>query len=321
MRVGDSEVVRLSICIPTFERWYFLRWTLRKLLSDFPAAELIISDNHSTDGSDACADDWTINRATMLHQSSNIGAFPNMFAALSAATGQYAVYCADDDYLLPAEVSHAIAYLDAHPEIAAYCAPCEIYDEINQRSYRNAFKVKEPRTFDASEPLELFNFLIQEHIWPEHLIYRTPLPLKARTRAYWAFADIVDILERGSIYFSDMAFYRNLVNHPVGERVQLGNVQCLTYFDEYRGGLEVLAHGLFGSQLPYAARHQIQDMISSFICTRMHTAARMYAGQGRTEEAVMLLQRISIADPRRDVVSSNATSEVKSCPNAIPVSP
>lgn len=302
--------MKLSICVPTYQRPKFLRWTLDRLLRDFPTAQIVVSDNDNpnnelTEVWCLCNDGpvaWPVDAIDYRQQSSNIGAFPNMFAALSAATGEYAVYCADDDYLLPEEVSRGTTYLDAHPEVAAYCAPCEVFDEINQTSHRNAFKVKEPRTFDRSSPHELFNFLIQEHIWPEHMLYRTPIPLKPRTRAYWAFADLVDILERGSIYFSDTPFYRNLVNHPVGERVQLGNVQCLTYFDEYRAGLEVLAHGLFGAQLPYAARRQIQDMIASFICTRLHTAARMYAGQGNTDEAVMLLQRISIADPRRDVI-------------------
>ena len=419
--------MKLSICIPTFERWRFLRWTLKRIISDFPSSELVISDNHSTDGSDACADDWAIGRATMLHQPQNIGAFPNMLAALSAATGEYAVYCADDDYLLPDQIEAGIAYLDAHPECAAYCAPCEVYDEVNKKSFRNAFKVKEPCIFDLSRrisnavsmqqmhkqtqsnekdpsglasevllqgvlrevskgkpappqriesgsanqgecqdlrkcvpktrensettlpsmrpqrsseassglqqafnggmavpgssseitcgtELDLFNFIMMQHIWPEHIIYRTPVPLKPRTRAYWAFADLVDILERGSIYFTDSAFYRNLVTHPVGEREQLGNIQALSYFDEYRGGLEVLAHGLFGSELPYSARHQLQEMIASFICTRMHTAARMYVGQGKTEEAVMLLQRLSIADPRRDEVKLAArNSEGRAC--------
>ena len=311
--------MKLSICIPTFDRAAYLLWTLHKLRGEFPEAELVVSENPNED-LERWAKYYTdghflgFANARMIRQSTNIGPFPNMLAALSAATGEYAVYCADDDYLLPDQIEAGIAYLDAHPECAAYCAPCEVYDEVNQKSFRNAFKVGEPKSFDKSNVMDLFNFLIMQHIWPEHIIYRTPVPLKPRTRAYWAFADLVDILERGSIYFTDSAFYRNLVTHPVGEREQLGNIQALSYFDEYRGGLEVLAHGLFGSELPYSARHQLQEMIASFICTRMHTAARMYVGQGKTEEAVMLLQRLSIADPRRDEVKLAArNSEGRAC--------
>jgi glycosyltransferase involved in cell wall biosynthesis len=300
-----AAAMKLSICIPTYNRYPFLKWTLRRLKQTFPEAEIIVSDNASIDFTQ-----WSAGYITGDHQyirqSMNIGAFPNMLAALSAAKGDYAVYCADDDYLLPAEVQKAIDYLESHPDVVAYCAPCEIWDEVNQKTFWNAFKVDTPRAYTLADGMDLFNFLIQSHIWPEHIVYRTPVPLHTRTRAYWAFADLVDILQAGALYFSDTPFYRNVLIHPVGERVQLGNVQCLTFFDEYRGGLEVLAHGLFGSELSYKARHQINEMISSFICARMHTAARLYARQGHIEEATMLLQRCSIANPSRDVTSLHA---------------
>jgi hypothetical protein len=86
----------------------------------------------------------------------------------------------------------------------------------------------------------------------------------------------------------------------VGNREQLGNVQCLTYFDEYRAGLEVLACGLFGAELSYGARHHIQEMISSFICTRMSVAKRLYEGREDEMNAAMLRKRIAIANPMRD---------------------
>ncbi|HXI42779.1 MAG TPA: hypothetical protein VNH83_22545, partial [Bryobacteraceae bacterium] len=149
--------------------------------------------------------------------------------------------------------------------------------------------------------VDIFNFLIEHHVWPEHIIYRTPVPLKPRTRAYWAFADIPDILAAGAMHFSPTPFYRNLLVHPVGMRTQLGNEQCLTHFDEYRAGLEVLAQGLFGDGLPYAVRHQIQDMIQSFICQRLDVARRLHLQAGNEMEAAMIVKRLSIASPVRDV--------------------
>jgi glycosyltransferase involved in cell wall biosynthesis len=289
-------MAQLSICIPTYNRLEFLKWTLRRLHANFPQAEIIVSDNHSDDFV-PLHDSWI---SRYIRQDSNIGPFPNMLAALSAATGDYAVYCADDDYLLPAHVATGIAYLEAHPEVAAYCAPCEIWNERDTYAFWNAFMVPKPLTFDHAHGIDLFNFIIESHVWPEHFIYRTSVPLKPRTRAYWAFADLPDILARGAIHFSPQPFYRNVLVHPVGEREQLGNVQCLTYFDEYRAGLEVLAHGLFGGELRYAARHHISEMIQSFICTRMAVAARLYERSGNPAEAQMLRARLSIASPVRD---------------------
>lgn len=292
----------LSICIPTCNRFPFLEWTLGKLMTDFSIADIAVSDNASTD------DTRSLSRLPLRYmcQPRNIGAFPNMLAAFQMAKGDYAVYCADDDYLLPGPVAAGIAYLDSHPEVAAFCAPCEIWNEVTQQPYWNAYMVDHPRTFKAGEGMDLFNFIIQRHVWPEHWIYRVPVPLKPRTRAYWAFADIPDILERGAIHFSPTPFYRNLLVHPVGERVQLGNQQCLTDFDEYRAGLEVLAYGLFGDGLPYAARHRIHEMIQFFICQRMDRAAKIFDQLGRGEEAQLMRKRLAIASPVRDTLDSAA---------------
>lgn len=290
----------LSICIPTFNRAPYLAWTLTKLRKDFPKAEIVVSDNASTDETAAWVSTGQGGADFYHRQPVNIGAFPNMYAALSQAKERYAIYCADDDYLLPEQVQAGIDYLEAHPEVAAFCAPCEIWNEVQYSPYWNAFQCEE-RTFDQRQGIDLFNFLISGHIWPEHIIYRTPVPIKPRTRAYWAFADIPDILDAGAMHFSSIPFYRNLLVHPVGDREQLGNVQCLTYFDEYRAGLEVLAYGLFGHQ-PYTARRHIQDMIQAFICTRMAVAKGLYEQSGDRMNADMLSARISIANPMRDTV-------------------
>lgn len=287
--------MNLSICIPGYNRPGFLRYTLHKLKADFPDAEVIVSDDGST---------WNMSSVSntpgirWIQQPKNIGAFPNHRAALQAATRKYAMYCADDDYPLAGEVQRGIEYLDAHPECSAYIAPCEIWDEVSQTPFWNAFNCKEC-DFTQEQGRELFNFIIESHIWPEHVIYRAPVPLSVRTRAYWCFTDLVDLLSKGYIHFSPVPFYRNLLVHPVGEREQLGNVQCLTFFDEYRAGLEVLAYGLFG-QIPYAARHRIHEMISHFICQRMYNAAVLYQRNGHTEDAQMLQKRIVIANPQRD---------------------
>ncbi len=303
-----SLLDNLSICIPTYNRYDYLLWTLGKLRDSFPNAEIIVSDNASTDRTPMARVRGDLPHFDhYLAQSTNIGPFPNMLAALEASTRKYAVYCADDDYLLPAQIEAGIAYLESHPTCAAYCAPCEVYDEVNQKTYWNAWAARESRSYALSDARSLFNFLIQEHIWPEHIIYRTPVPLIPRTRAYWAFADLPDLLKDGDIFFSNAPFYRNLLVHPVGLREQLGNTQCLTNFDEYRAGLEVLAHGLFGADLPYAARHKIQEMIASFICARMAVAARLYRQSGHEREAIVLESRLSIADPRRDVEFTTPT--------------
>jgi glycosyltransferase involved in cell wall biosynthesis len=283
----------LSICIPTHNRSEFLRWTLDKLLNDFPQSEIIISDNNS---SDATRFMWH-ESAKYIRQTKNIGAFPNMRAALLEATGEYAVFCADDDYLIPGEVKAGIEFLDAHPGVVAYFAPCQLYDEMagGVDPYGNAFYVGTDETFfDASK---LWNFVIHNHVWPEHAIYRrTALEkiLQPRTNAYWCFVDLANAAAAGAVHFASKPYYRNITNHPVGARVKLGDQQCLTDFDVYRAGLETLAFDLFRDRLNMQLKVTINRMINHFINLRLGVAHRIFTMQGRAEEANTIVKRLMI---------------------------
>lgn len=290
--------MNLSICIPAYNRPDFLAWTLEHLNHDFPDAEVIVSDDASPRRLEF------VNCDRYIQLDHNIGPSPNHRHVLMQATKKYAVYCADDDYLLPEEVRAGIAYLDQHPECSSYIAPCEIWNEVEGKPFWNAFKC-EPQQFARKDGVALFNFLIEHHVWPEHVIYRTPVPLSPRTRAYWCFADLVDLVNAGPIFFSSTPFYRNLLVHPVGERVQFGNVQCLTFFDEYRAGLDILAYGLFGSP-SYEGRHVLNELIRHFICHRMYNASVLYERSGNLAECEMLRKRIAIESPSRDPAAEKA---------------
>jgi Glycosyl transferase family 2 len=289
--------VNLSICIPNFNRPRYLAWTLAKLSADFPDAELVISDDASTEqysGDIPSGTKWIPNLFGK-------GPFPNHRLALLGATRKYAVYCANDDYLIPEGISAGLEYLEAHPDCVAYIAPAQVWNEVEQSPFWNAFRSQD-QNFRVTDGIDLFNFIISHHVWPEHVIYRAPIPLSPRTSAYWCFTDLVDLLQTGYLHFSTQPFYRNLIVHPLDAelgRIQLGNEQCLTHFDQYRGGLEVLAFGLFGEQ-PYATRHKIHDMIASFICQRLLNASRIQDARGNHAEAEMLRQRIVIASPVSD---------------------
>src|ERR1700744_4628476 len=100
----------LSICIPTYNRVEFLRWTLDKTLADFPGAKIIVSDNASTDGTIHTS----MNGIRYIRQATNIGPFPNLRAALLMSNSKYCTYLADDDYLVPEQVQAGIDFLEAN---------------------------------------------------------------------------------------------------------------------------------------------------------------------------------------------------------------
>lgn len=281
----------LSICIPTRNRFPFLQWTLAKTRADFPDAEIIVSDNASTD------DTRTLWRECNKYvcQETDIGAFANMRAALLAGEGKYACYLGDDDYLLPDALNAGVQFLEAHPGVIAYFAPCQLYDEIADEVNWNAFYVADNETFH--KPDLLWNFLIKNHVWPEHAIWRREGLediLKPRIRAYWAFVDLANAFAKGPVHFAKYPYYRNITLHPVGHRTKLGDRQCLTYFDEYRGGLEILAYELFKGHLNPELKVKLNAMINHFIATRIVVAHKLLSLQGQTAEAESYEKRLAI---------------------------
>jgi glycosyltransferase involved in cell wall biosynthesis len=282
----------LSICIPTFTRDPFLQWTLSKTLTDFPLAKVIVSDNAKS----------TLElppSVRYIRQPHNIGAFPNMRAALLAASTKYCMFLGDDDYLLPEEVQKGIDFLETHPEVLVYYAPCQLYDEVEQKANWDAFYIAEDETFTRADLL--WNFVMHRHVWPEHAIYRRARLdeiLQPRTVAYWCFVDLANAACRGPVHFAKTPFYRNLTGHPVGGRIKLGDQQCLTDFDAYRWGLEVLANDIFVQALMSKQQLDLLPMINSmirqFMWSRYEVAVRILTAQNRLPEADMLKKRMAI---------------------------
>jgi glycosyltransferase involved in cell wall biosynthesis len=278
----------LSICIPTYERPAFLKWTLEKAMTDFPEAKFIVSDDGKTDLKGF--------PGRYIRQSPRLGPFPNMRTALLSAHTKYCVFLGDDDYLLKDEVQKGIDFLEAHPEVLIYYAPCQLYDEVAQAPAWDAFYVAEDQTFTRAD--DLWNFVMHKHVWPEHAIYRRDRLeeiLQPRCPAYWCFVDLANAAIRGPVHFAKTPYYRNITNHPVGGRVKLGDQQCLTEFDSYRAGLEMLAYFLFqGPNLTKELKINLQDMIRQFIWSRHEVASRIFTANNRLIEAQVLKVRMEM---------------------------
>jgi glycosyltransferase involved in cell wall biosynthesis len=287
----------LTICIPTYNRDPFLQWTLDKTLADFQGTKIIVSDNGKS------ALPFGLMGVKYMRQQHNIGAFPNMRAALLAASTKYCVFLGDDDYLLPEQVQKGIDFLETNPTVNAYYAPCQLYNEIAQKAEWEAFYPAEDETFTRADLL--WNFIISKHVWPEHAIYRRAGLqdiLTPRTSAYWCFTDLANAAMRGPVHFAKTPYYRNLTGHPVGGRAKLGDQQCLTDFDSYRWGLECLAHDIFGQALNLSnpaevteLKASITNMIRQFIWTRYEVAIRIHTANGRMGDAALLNKRLVIS--------------------------
>lgn len=108
---------KVTIGIPTYNREKYLKEALESVLTqDYPNIEIIVSDNHSTDGTEEYIKTVLEENADKnIHynrMSQNLGHGPNWNYCWNHATGEYCLILSDDDALLPGAVSSMVNAFD-----------------------------------------------------------------------------------------------------------------------------------------------------------------------------------------------------------------
>lgn len=118
-RMDTSPLV--SIGLPTYNRAKTLQRTLESVAAqDYPHWEVLISDNASSDETEAvCADFCRQDtRIRCIRQPQNIGAQSNFNFVLQHSSGQYFLWLGDDDWLCPEFLSRCVPALEQDPHCA-----------------------------------------------------------------------------------------------------------------------------------------------------------------------------------------------------------
>jgi glycosyltransferase involved in cell wall biosynthesis len=298
----------LSICLITYNRVQFLESLLQRLIATGMAGlnyEIVLCDNCSTDTTMALATRWAEQHPQIRYfrQDHDVGALNNLLSAYRLATGSYAIYLADDDLLIPEAVAEAVRYLEQHAEVVVAHAPWEMWDDVAKQAQGHFYRVEETRTFARGQALELANFVIERHIFPEICIYRTAALHRmyvAPSAGFWPFVYLAICLNFGEVAFLKRPFYRSVTRHSVGlEREQMGAVDILSKLDSYRVGLEVLFNAAYRFQglngVPAAKIEIVQRMIRNFIAVRVQVAIRFLKKARNFTAAAQYLSRLQAA--------------------------
>jgi len=110
-----SNSPKVSIGMPVYNGEAFIREALDSLLAQtFTDFELIISDNASTDGTEAICREYAAKDARIryVRQAENRGGIPNFQFVLDEAVGEYFMWAAADDVWLPNFIQHCRLLLD-----------------------------------------------------------------------------------------------------------------------------------------------------------------------------------------------------------------
>lgn len=283
---------KLSICIPTYNRSSYLEKTLAGLVSieTFPFdCEIIVSDNCSSDDT---ADVVRIfmekcSRIRYRRQARNVCAEDNWNSALRMATGDYALYLADDDMLIPEAVASIVRYMEQNQHVIACYAPWDTWDDAAKVSLGLGYSVEKEVVFGKSESIALFNFIIHNQVFPEIAVYRPTALHKILYRphkAYFAFVYLAKLLDCGDVAFMPYPFYRFVTVHWAGEtREHYGHKQAMRDWELFRGGVEYLLYKAFRNlghaTIPVEQRDAAQKMIGEFIRTRLYVALRLLVAE------------------------------------------
>jgi len=125
----------LSVILPNFNHGDLIPRALRALLDQTPPAkEIIVVDDGSTDDSvkiiEAFQARYEIIR--FIRNPTNRGIIASVKSALEIATGEYLLFAASDDFVLPGLFSHALAGLTEYPGAAYFCAGVALIDTNNR---------------------------------------------------------------------------------------------------------------------------------------------------------------------------------------------
>lgn len=109
----NTAAPKVSVVIPTFNRCDYIAETIESVLAqDYPAVEVIVVDDGSTDATQSVVQLFG-NRIQVLTQpNSGQGAAVNR--GLAAATGEYITLVSDDDPVLPGALSQLVDALEAN---------------------------------------------------------------------------------------------------------------------------------------------------------------------------------------------------------------
>jgi glycosyltransferase involved in cell wall biosynthesis len=123
---------RVSIGVPVYNGEAHLASALDSLLGQsLEDIELILSDNHSTDATEAICRDYASHdpRVRYYRNERNYGASWNFNRVLALATGRYFKWASSNDVHAPIYLERCAAVLDARPEVILCYPKTRIIDE------------------------------------------------------------------------------------------------------------------------------------------------------------------------------------------------
>ncbi|MBO0902984.1 glycosyltransferase family 2 protein [Jiella sonneratiae] len=304
-----TEVV-LSLCVPTYNRAHFLRHLfphIREAAKAFDFSyEIVVSDNASPDETPQVVAEFKAEGMPIRYfrQEEN-KRLANLFSAFRHARGEFVVYLADDDLVIPEALADNVRFMRENPEIRVVYTPWEIYDAVAEERTCLFYRLRKPlEVFQAGQEIDLLKMMIENNVLPEIAMYRAEAVrelVSAPQFCYWAFAYLSTMISQGPIAFRDVPYYRSVTLTPVvPNRHQEGIHDSLYNWDNIRGGIEFMIFSLL-KRLGLTPDRELavifRDMVDHYIHLRLHVALRLWLSRKDYLRAYEVITRLSYLNP------------------------
>jgi glycosyltransferase involved in cell wall biosynthesis len=146
MTIPALSKPKVSVGIPTFNRGVNLLKTVESVLSqDYPSLEVIISDNASTDNTNALCREMSLNdsRIKYIRQSTNRGPTANFREVLARSSGDYFMWLGDDDWIDRSYVRRCLNELLGHEDYSLVCGLSTYHQDGCEPSTGEIMNLKE----------------------------------------------------------------------------------------------------------------------------------------------------------------------------------
>lgn len=217
-----EKIPKVSIGLPVYNGEKFIVKKIESILvQTFEDFELIISDNSSTDETTKICKQYALKdeRIKIFNQNENIGAGPNFNFVLDKARGEFFLWSAVDDLILPTFIEKNIKILETKPNVVCCASKMKLYGEktssLEIKSNDSIFKNKIKKiqrdfghmnTFSATGSYEkrineYFKNLRHNQIF--YGIFRTNQIKQANVRNAFLMSDacvVLNILKFGELF-------------------------------------------------------------------------------------------------------------------------
>ncbi len=133
---GDQQPL-VSVIIPTCNRAHYLRAALDSALQQtYSNLEIIVSDNASSDGTQALMASVDDSRVRYVRHENNVGPLSNYLSAVKESHGTYLTSLHDDDMWEPCFVEKLVSHLEADADLVLAFSDQSVMDESGSIDHR-----------------------------------------------------------------------------------------------------------------------------------------------------------------------------------------